>query len=52
MASLCFEGATYLHCCLKIEAADDIRTCDRNFQNQYLERFLSNLLQIIIYFLN
>ena len=42
---LCFEGAAYLHRCLKIEAADDIRTHDsHNFQNEYLERFLSNLL--------
>ena len=53
MVSLWFEGATYLHRCLKIEAADDIGTCDnRNFQNEYLERFLSNLLQIVIYFQN
>ena len=35
---------TYLHRCLKIEAADDIGTCDNcNFQNEYLERFMSNL---------
>ena len=26
MACLCYEGATYLHRCLKIEAADDNRT--------------------------
>ena len=53
MANLWFEGAAYLHHCLKVEAADDIGTCDnRNFQNEYLERFLSNLLQIIIYFQN
>ena len=51
MANLWFEGAAYLHHCLKVEAADDIGTCDNcNFQNEYLERFLSNLLQIIIYF--
>ena len=53
MASLWFKGAAYLHYCLKIEAADDIGTRDNcNFQNEYLERFLSNLVQIIIYFQN
>ena len=53
MASLWFEGAAYLHRCWKIEAADDIGTHDNcNFQNEYLESFLSNLLWINIYFRN
>ena len=40
MVSLCFERATYLHRCLKIEAADDIE--NHNFQNEineFLEKF-------------
>ena len=50
MASFHFEEAAYSHRCSKIETADEIRTrANRNFQN---ERFLSNLLQIIIYFRN
>ena len=45
MASFHFEEAAYSHCCSKIETADEIRTCaNRNFQNEYLEKFLSNLL--------
>ena len=53
MASFRFEEAAYSHRCSKIETADEIRArANRNFQNEYLERFLSNLLQIIIYFRN
>ena len=53
MASFRFEEAAYSHRSSKIETADEIRTrANRNFQNEYLERFLSNLLQIIIYFQN
>ena len=53
MVSFRFEEAAYSHRCSKIETADKIRTrANRNFQNEYLERFLSNLLQIIIYFQN
>ena len=41
------EEAAYSYCCSKIETADEIRTCvNRNFQNEYLQRFLSNLLFI------
>ena len=42
----------YSYRCLKIETADEIGTrANHTFQNEYLERFLSNyLLQIIIYF--
>ena len=51
MASFHFEEAAYSHRCLKIETADEIRTrANCNFQNEYLERFPNNLLQIIIYF--
>ena len=44
MVSFCFKEAAYSHDCLKVETADKIRTCgNHNFQNKYLERFLSNL---------
>ena len=43
MVSFRFEEAAYSHHCSKIETADEIRTCaNRNFQNEYLERFLTN----------
>ena len=49
MVSFCFKEA---HHCLKVETADKIRTCgNHNFQNKYLERFLSNLF-IYLEFLN
>ena len=45
--SFYFEEAAYSYCCSKIETADEIRTCvNRNFQNEYLQRFYNFIFEI------
>ena len=45
MVSFHFEEAAYLHHCLKIETADEIRTrANHNFQNKIIFNFVLKIM--------